>query len=116
MMRSHAGTKRPHVYPPTREQVSLVRLSIRFDGSYCTVDPMASISMANYASTNDGDAGTGMSEGGECNSIGDALSPRWHEPVPDAAAMARVGTERKGAVGCHRRKAPDQPSISRLGN
>ena len=73
MMRSHAGTKRPHAYPPTREQDSLVRLSIRFDGSYCTVDPMESISMANYASINDGDAGTGVSEAGECNSIGTGI-------------------------------------------
>ena len=57
MMRSHAGAKRPHLYPLTREQDSLVRLSIRLDGNYCTVDPMISISMVNYASTSDGDAG-----------------------------------------------------------
>lgn len=73
MMHSHAGTQRPHVCPPTREQDSLVRLSIRFDGSYFTVDPMESISMAIYASTNEGDAGTGVSEAGECNPIADAL-------------------------------------------
>ena len=62
MMRSHAGAKRPHLYPLTREQDSLVRLSIRLDGNYCTVDPMISISMVNYASTSDGDAGTGILE------------------------------------------------------
>ena len=46
--------------PPTREQDSLVRLSVRLDGNYCTVDPMASISMIDCASNSDGDAGTGM--------------------------------------------------------
>ena len=29
--------------------------------------------MVDYASTNDGDAGTGMSKAGECSSIGEAL-------------------------------------------
>lgn len=62
MMRSHAGTERPHVHLPTREEDSLVRLSIRLDGNYCTVDPMGSIFMVNYASNSDGDAGTGMPE------------------------------------------------------
>jgi len=73
MMRSHAGTKRPHVYPPTREQDSLVRLSIMLDGNYCTVDPMISISMANYAFTNDGDADIGIFEAKTRCALGDAL-------------------------------------------
>lgn len=73
MMRSHAGTKRPHAYPPTREQDSLVRLSIRLDGNYGTVDPMILMSMVNHASTNDGDAGTSILEVEECSSHGDAL-------------------------------------------
>lgn len=38
MMRLHAGTKRPHVYPPTHERDSLVRLSMLVGGNYCTVD------------------------------------------------------------------------------
>lgn len=73
MMCSHAGTKRPHVYPPTREEGSLVRLSIRLSGNYCTVDPMISISMVNYASTNDGDAGTRILEAEECSALGGTL-------------------------------------------
>jgi hypothetical protein len=62
MIRLHAGTKRPHVYPPTRERDSLVRLSMILSGNYCTVDlvSLKSISMVDYASTSDGDAGTGM--------------------------------------------------------
>jgi hypothetical protein len=38
MIRLHAGTKRPHVYPPTRERDSLLRLSLMLSGNYCTVD------------------------------------------------------------------------------
>lgn len=60
MMHSHAGTGGRMSNPPTREQDSLVRLSIRLDGSYCTVDLMVSISMVNYASNSDGDAGTSV--------------------------------------------------------
>ena len=73
MMRSHAGTKRPHAYPPTREQDSLVRLSIRLDGNYGTVDLMILMSMVNHASTDDGDAGTSILEVEECSALGDAL-------------------------------------------
>ena len=62
MMRSHAGTERPHIHLPTREEDSLVRLSIRLDGNYCTVDPMESTSMVNYASNSDCGAGTEMPE------------------------------------------------------
>lgn len=60
MMRSHAGTKRPHVSLPTREQDGLVRLSIILSGNYCTGDPMVSISRVDYARSSDSDAGTGM--------------------------------------------------------
>lgn len=59
--------------PPTREQDSLVRLSIRLDGNYCTVDPMESISMVNYASISDDDACTGMSEAEEQSGSGGTL-------------------------------------------
>jgi len=38
MMQSDAGTRRPHFYPPTREQDSLVRLSMMLDDDYCTAE------------------------------------------------------------------------------
>ena len=80
MIRLHAGTKMPHVYPPTRERDSLVRLSMMLGGNYCTVDlvSLKSISMVNYESASDGDAGTGMLEAGKCIAFGHTLHGDMH--------------------------------------
>jgi len=90
MIRLHAGTKRPHVYPPTRERDSLVRLSMMLSGNYCTVDlvSLKSISMVNYASTSVHDAGTSTLEAEKSIAFGRSLHGvmqlyrlrrRWHE-------------------------------------